>query len=120
MSIPRRIQLRRGTTQEATTVDPVLHAGEPGVETDTGRFKIGNGVDLWSELPYAGGGVLAGKDTVDGGDMVSGVSLWWFDAGGDQQAERPAQAAASDVVIWSNVPSEPVNLGVRDLWEETP
>jgi hypothetical protein len=31
-----------------------LLAGEPGVEIDTGQMKIGDGVNLWSVLPYVG------------------------------------------------------------------
>ena len=64
-------------------------------------------------------GDLATKDTVAGADMASGVALWWFDAGGDADAARPAGAAATDVVIWTNTPSEPTNLGARDIWEDT-
>lgn len=33
-------------------VNPVLNAGEPGVEVDTNKFKIGNGFTPWSGLPY--------------------------------------------------------------------
>jgi hypothetical protein len=29
-----------------------LFAGEPGVELDTGKVKIGDGVQAWSNLPY--------------------------------------------------------------------
>ena len=46
------IQLRRGTAEQWTTADPVLAAGEPGFETDTGLHKIGTGLSPWSELPY--------------------------------------------------------------------
>ena len=52
-----RIQLRRGDASEWTSVDPVLSEGELGYETDTGKFKIGNGTDLWSALDYFGGEV---------------------------------------------------------------
>ena len=51
-----RMQQRRGTQAEwndsviASTV--ILQAGELGLETDTGRFKIGNGVTVWQDLPY--------------------------------------------------------------------
>jgi hypothetical protein len=31
----------------------VLEAGQLGVESDTGRSKIGNGTDTWEDLPYA-------------------------------------------------------------------
>ena len=47
-----RIQLRRGTAANWTSANPVLAAGEMGVETDTGRAKVGNGSTLWASLPY--------------------------------------------------------------------
>ena len=51
-----RIQLRRGTAAEWTAANPVLGDGEPGVEKDTGKVKYGNGVAVWSALPYASAG----------------------------------------------------------------
>lgn len=36
--------------------NPVLLEGQIGVEGDTGKFKFGNGVSAWNDLPYAGGG----------------------------------------------------------------
>lgn len=55
-----RIQLRRGTAAEAAAANPVLLAGEVGVETDSGKFKIGDGVRAWVDLPYSNqvGGVV--------------------------------------------------------------
>lgn len=47
-----RMQQRRGTAQLWTEVNPVLSAGEIGYETDTGRFKIGDDVNVWEDLPY--------------------------------------------------------------------
>lgn len=49
-----QIQFRRGIAAEWTSVDPVLAEGEMGIETDTNLFKIGNGNDSWTELPYGG------------------------------------------------------------------
>jgi hypothetical protein len=46
------IRLRRGTAAQWTTANPVLAQGEPGHETDTGNFKIGDGTTAWSSLPY--------------------------------------------------------------------
>lgn len=55
-------RLRRGPASEWTTDNPVLSDGEPGVERDTGRMKIGNGADAWNDLPYLGGGVSTETD----------------------------------------------------------
>lgn len=48
-----RIQLRRGTAAQWTDTDPILGAGEVGVELAIpNKFKIGDGSSLWSELEY--------------------------------------------------------------------
>jgi hypothetical protein len=49
-----RIQIRRDTASNWTSVNPVLADGEIGLERDTSQFKIGNGTALWSSLPYGG------------------------------------------------------------------
>ena len=46
------IQLRRDLAANWTSVNPVLSSGEPGFETDTGMFKIGNGSTRWNSLGY--------------------------------------------------------------------
>lgn len=47
-----RIQLRRGTAAAWTSANPVLALGEPGIETDTGYEKIGDGTSNWNSLAY--------------------------------------------------------------------
>lgn len=47
-----RFQFRRGTAAEWAAANPVLADGEPGVERDTGKQKIGDGVRTWNALPY--------------------------------------------------------------------
>lgn len=49
-----QFQLRRGTAAEWTAANPILAAGEMGVETDTQQFKIGNGSSAWNSLSYGG------------------------------------------------------------------
>lgn len=48
-----RIQVRRGLASEWTSANPVLAAGEMGVETNTNLFKFGNGTSTWTALAYA-------------------------------------------------------------------
>ena len=48
-----RIQVRRGTAAQWTSVNPILAAGELGVESDTNLFKFGNGSSTWTALSYA-------------------------------------------------------------------
>jgi hypothetical protein len=47
------IKLRRGTASQWTTANPVLSAGEIGLETDTLRTKYGNGTQNWADLAYS-------------------------------------------------------------------
>ena len=46
------IQLRRGTTAEWVASNPILAEGEVGVETDTKKLKVGDGLTVWASLPY--------------------------------------------------------------------
>lgn len=52
MSRLANIQFRRGTAATWTSTNPVLAAGEPGLETDTGKIKIGDGSTAWTSLAY--------------------------------------------------------------------
>ena len=57
-----RIQLRNDTAENWNTKNPLLLKGEMGVETDTGKTKIGNGTDHWTTLKYSG----VDEDTIKG------------------------------------------------------
>ena len=50
------IQFKRGTAERWKELNLVLAAGEPGFVTDDGknRFKVGDGVTPWNDLPYVG------------------------------------------------------------------
>jgi len=51
-----RMQQRRGTAAQWISTNagngPILNAGEIGYETDTNKFKIGDGVNHWIDLTY--------------------------------------------------------------------
>jgi len=63
MPVNNLIQLRRGTAAQWTSANPTLAAGEGGFETDTGKFKLGNGSQNWVALKYAGGGGITVSET---------------------------------------------------------
>jgi len=65
-----RIKLRRDTAANWTTGNPILAAGEPGLESDTGKIKYGDGVSRWNVLEHSGGDQLVneGSITVQTGD----------------------------------------------------
>ena len=48
-----QIQLRRDTASNWVSNDPILAEGEVGVETDTFKFKIGDGSTSWNDLSYS-------------------------------------------------------------------
>lgn len=54
------IQVRRGTAASATSNNPTLADGEIGYETDTGKYKIGDGSTAWNSLDYAPGAFSVG------------------------------------------------------------
>jgi hypothetical protein len=47
-----RMQQRKGTAAQWTAADPILNAGEIGWESDTNKFKIGDGTNHWDDLTY--------------------------------------------------------------------
>lgn len=53
-----QIKLRRDTSANFTSKNPVLGLGEPAYETDTKKLKIGDGTTAYTQLEYfsAGGG----------------------------------------------------------------
>jgi len=67
-----RIKLRRDTAANWLSANPILAAGEPGLETDTGKIKYGDGVTAYSLLPHAGGDLLSNDAaiTVQAGDAT--------------------------------------------------
>ncbi len=49
----QQILLRRGTAVEWTAANPILAEGEMGLEKDTNKYKIGNGITNWNGLEYS-------------------------------------------------------------------
>jgi hypothetical protein len=47
-----RVRVFQDTAQNLEKANPMLLSGEWGMETDTGRLKIGDGVNKWRTLPY--------------------------------------------------------------------
>jgi hypothetical protein len=47
-----RMQQRKGTAEQWTSINPILASGELGWESDTNKFKMGDGVNSWANLGY--------------------------------------------------------------------
>lgn len=66
----RRMQQRRDTAENWSSVNPTLASGEIGFESDTGNVKIGDGTTAWNDLQ----GFVANPDNTyrvsgNGGDF---------------------------------------------------
>ena len=59
------IKIRRGLASEWSSVNPVLSSGEMGLETDTRKFKFGNGLTAWTSLQYSVDKSQIGLSNVD-------------------------------------------------------
>ena len=79
-----QIQLRRDTASNWTSADPTLAEGEFAIETDTDKYKIGDGSTAWTSLGYSSlpsnvlqlsGGAMTGaittNSTFDGVDIAT-------------------------------------------------
>ena len=73
-----QMQQRRDTAASWTSVNPTLRSGEFGYETDTGKFKIGDGTTPWVSLAYLpipdNANELDGDLTVTGDLTVQGTT----------------------------------------------
>ena len=66
-----KIQFRRDTAANWTANNPILSEGEMGLETDTGKFKVGNGTDVWTALVHSSG--AQGIQGIQGEQGIQGV-----------------------------------------------
>ena len=72
-----KIQLRRDTATNWTANNPTPASGEPCYETDTGRFKIGDGVTTYNNLPYQGeSSTPTNTVTVDTDQTITGNKVF--------------------------------------------
>jgi len=67
-----RIQLRGDSASNWSTANPILADRELALETDTLRYKIGNGILPWNSLPYGGITGAAGSSGTSGTAGTSG------------------------------------------------
>lgn len=87
-TISGKVQTRIDTAANWTSVNPVLLAGELGIESDTHRIKAGDGSTAWTSLPY-----LRTPSDVTVSILPSGSETW---------IEVPTE----DMVVGSTTPTD--------------
>jgi enamine deaminase RidA (YjgF/YER057c/UK114 family) len=100
------VQHRRDSAADWTSNDPVLLDGQIGIESDTGKFKFGDGITAWTSLDYRNVdsvlGAITGIIQSDGAGNLSAAS-----AGTDYAAA----ADVDDLVTLSGVAANSANFG---------
>ena len=130
--MPYRIQLRRDDAATWTSTNPTLYEGEIGIETDTGKIKIGDGTTTWTGLGYfsgvtsgTAGGDLSGtypNPTVDGlqGRAVAstaptdGQALIWNNT---LSRWEPSSNLSAERVDFDTTPTTPTDAVGRQYWD---
>ena len=111
-----KIQIRNDTKNNWTTQNPVLLKGEMGVETDTRKFKFGDGVSDWKTLEYASatGAIIMNKAPTPT-DSGYDVGAMWVDT-----AANKAYLLFNNTTnqaVWKQVvtPDDLSDLGAGDM-----
>jgi hypothetical protein len=102
-----QIQQRIDTASAWTTANPTLLAGEVGWESDTKKYKIGDGNTLWAALAYApgSGGYTAGTGVAISASNVitaSAVALTTVQTAANETAMLALTTQEGDVVVRSD------------------
>ena len=90
-----QIQLRRGTASAWTAANPTLAIGEFAVETDTDKYKIGDGSTAWTSLGYSS--LPSNAIATTGGTFTGTVN---FGADGTGQDVNFFSSTAGDHMKW--------------------
>lgn len=97
------IKFRRDTAANWTTANPVLAAGEAGLETDSGLVKYGNGTSAWADLQYTTAASIKTKvQNNSGSSIAKGSVVYISGANGDNPlialADADSEATSSKTI----------------------
>jgi hypothetical protein len=106
-----KIQIKRDTAANWAATNPVLSAGEPGMEIDTGIVKYGNGTDAWNSL------VVAASTENNFSMKAWSGNDWKFisSAGGKSFKFKTAGHVRTDIRLTPTLVSEIYNNGTMTL-----
>lgn len=110
-TISYRFVVRRGVAAAWAATNEILLAGEWGLESDTKRMKVGDGVTAWGALPYFDRSLaLSSLGDVDNTALADGTSPVWSAASGKHVYKKAAGNYQPGVGIDINVadPDAPI------------
>lgn len=117
-----KIKLRRGNnSQWNSNSSTVLASGEPGLELDTGRLKIGNGVLSWNLLPYSfilPTGFKSGTNiglNYDGSNNTLTISATGSAGGDGPQGVQGFQGIQGSKINWTGTWDSNKNYNIDDI-----
>ena len=93
-----QIQIRRDTAADWTSANPILAQGELGLEIDTARFKIGDGVLAWNSLLYANQ-VFSGPGAISANSSTAALRITQIGSGPALLVEDSASPDATPFVV---------------------
>jgi hypothetical protein len=97
MPVQTVIKLRRDTAANWVSTNPVLAAGEAGLETDSTLLKFGNGTSAWDALEYASSSSTRTKVLNQTGSQINkGSVVYITGANGDNPTIALADADAEE------------------------
>ena len=96
--------IRNDTAEKWAAENPVLSKGEIGVEIDTRKFKIGDGVTAWVALRYASGGNVEVKtDDPTASDIDYEVGTIWLNT--TKSKIYMLFARGGNTAVWVEIPT---------------
>lgn len=93
---------RHGKASVWTASNPILSEGEIGIEIDTKKGKIGDGVTKWATLPYAFGGTGGGGITQAEAELVFNRAEHPVTIKGTAVSGQVIVATSSTLAEWKN------------------
>lgn len=96
-----RIQIRNDTAANWKAANPVLLKGELGIEIDTRKMKIGDGISVYTALKYVSEDIVVGNTSPTDADTNYDVGELWIN-----QSEKTAHVliATSDTsAVWKRL-----------------
>lgn len=110
-----KFSLRNDTKQNWQTGNPVLLRGEIGVESDTTKFKFGDGVTAWNSLKYANNPVVISNVAPTANDSGYEIGTSWIDTVAGKAYLIYSNVA--NAAVWKRVitPEDLSGLGYGDM-----